>query len=41
MDKNLKDTVIKMIQELDESDDKFLRQLRIIIIKLLDRKGRR
>lgn len=41
MDKNLKDTIIRMIQELNESDDKFLRQLRILIIKHLDRKGRR
>lgn len=41
MDKILKDTIIDMIRELDESDLIFLIQLRIIIIKHLDRKGRR
>ena len=41
MDHNIKDTVLNMIRELDDSDKYFLQQLRIIIQKHLERKGRR
>ena len=41
MDKNIKENLIKLIEKLDDDlDDKFLHQLRIIIIKHLDKKGR-